>query len=141
MDDLTFPQAFTVLLKLHEHPTTAAQILTAMEAPYLFLQRDGHYIAGNGFLSPKWLHMYLRPLGLQLMEHTFSRVEVSTFLKNNAPATRIIMPNVQRKPFTAAVSPQKRLISSAGIKKTASMVIIWERNFPIIFTFITKPSI
>ena len=86
MDDLTFPQAFTVLLKLHEHPTTAAQILTAMEAPYLFLQRDGRYIAGNGFLSPKWLHMYLRPLGLQLMEHTFSRVEVSTFLKNNAHA-------------------------------------------------------
>ena len=86
MDDLTFPQAFTVLLKLHEHPTTAAQILTAMEAPYLFLQRDGHYIAGNGFFSPKWLHMYLRPLGLQLTKHTFVRAEVGIFLKNNAPA-------------------------------------------------------
>ena len=86
MDDLTFPAAFINLLKLHEHPTTAAQILTAMEAPYLFLQRDGHYIAGNGFLSPKWLHMYLRPLGLRLTKHTFARAEVGIFLKNNAPA-------------------------------------------------------
>ncbi len=86
MDDLNFPQAFTALLKLHEHPTTAAQILTAMEAPYLFLQRDGHYIAGNGFFSPQWLHLYLHPLGLQLTKHTFARAEVGIFLKNNAPA-------------------------------------------------------
>ena len=86
MDYISFPTAFTGLLKQHNHTASSADILLAMEAPYLFLKRDGRYIAGTGFLTPEWLHLYLRPLGLQLTKHPLARSELGNFLKCNSPA-------------------------------------------------------
>ena len=86
MDYCTFPSALTALLQLHDHPARPADILAAMEAPYLFLKRDGCYIAGVGFFAPKWMHLYLQPLGLQLTEHPLSRADLGSFLKQHTPA-------------------------------------------------------
>ena len=86
MEYQSFRAAFMALLRLHGQSDSPADILLAMEAPYLFLQREGRAVSGTGFFSPQWLHLYLRPRGLMLTPHTLPRADVPAFLKNSCPA-------------------------------------------------------
>lgn len=86
MDFHSFRSAFMALLDHHGHTATTADILSAMEAPYLFLQRDGRYVAGVGFFTPEQMHLYLHPQGKQLTPHDLERRALSSFLKEHAPA-------------------------------------------------------
>lgn len=131
MDFHNFRSAFMALLSLHNRTATASDILTAMEAPYLFLRRDDRYMAGVGFFSPEQLHLYLRPHGLQLTRHDLERRTLSTFLKENAP---IILQLPENKYLLVTAQDEQRvcltLPSSAGACEHWMSISTLRRHLP-----------
>lgn len=82
--------ALKALLDLHKVESKGTAILQAIEAPYLFLHRDGRYIAGADLLSLEWLNRYLLPQGLRLTEHPLRRADALAFLSNHTPAVLLL---------------------------------------------------
>jgi len=88
----TTTSALKALLHLHGLESESSSILQAIEAPYLFLQRGGRYIAGASFLASDWLDNYLLPLGYRLATHQLQRLEVRAFLTNHSPVALELAP-------------------------------------------------
>lgn len=99
--------ALKALLDLHGVPSRGTDILRAMEAPCLFLFREGRYIAGTAFLSPAWLNRYLLPQGFRLREHSLSRSDVRHFLADHTPAV-LLLP--QEQALTIRQADQRRIL-------------------------------
>jgi len=84
-DTLSVRFALRTLLTLQGMDTTGFDILQSMEAPYLFLRRNGRYLAGSAFFCPEGLVLYLRPKGLQLTEHQLTHKSLRPLLKRQSP--------------------------------------------------------
>ena len=68
--------ALAALLNRLGHPAAEADIPSAMEAPYLLAYEDGAYLAGASLYQPKWLNLYLQPLGFRLTEEPLPAAEL-----------------------------------------------------------------
>ena len=80
-----FSHAFMAMLRHRDPSITDADVLSAMEAPFLLLKQDDRYIAGTGLITPKWIHLYLQPRGLQLTAHALSRKDLGAFVQSHTP--------------------------------------------------------
>lgn len=62
--------ALVELLRRRGHPTDAVQIVLGMNAPYLLVHENDAYFAGEGLYQPRWLNLYLHPLGFSMAAET-----------------------------------------------------------------------
>lgn len=62
------------------------QIAFGMNAPWLFLRDNDHFIAGQGLYTPRWMNLYLQSLGFRLLATTLPKEEVPAFLRLHHPA-------------------------------------------------------
>lgn len=61
-------------------------IALGMDAPFLFIQEGGHYLAGSGLYHPRWLDLYLMPRGFHMEEIRLPKEEVAAFLRSRRTA-------------------------------------------------------
>jgi len=79
------------------------EIARAMELPYLFVHEDGQYYAGARLFQPKWLNLYLHPIGYHMMEQDIPSGEICAFLRSAPTAMlslRVSKENVHPVVFT-----------------------------------------
>lgn len=74
------------LLECCGHDTEDIQIALGMDAPWLFLKDGDEYIAGRGLYTPRWMNLYLRPLGFRLSEMTLPKEDILCFLRQHQPS-------------------------------------------------------
>lgn len=74
------------MLECCGHDTEDELIALSMDAPWLFLKEGNAYIAGQGLYSPKWMNLYLLPLGFRLTETHLPKEDVPGFLRVHHPA-------------------------------------------------------
>ena len=66
--------------------TEAHAIALAMNAPFLFQREGGQYFAGSGLYRPRWLDLYLNPIGFHMKEITLPKEEAAAFLRSLSAA-------------------------------------------------------
>lgn len=74
------------LLECCGHDTEDFQIALGMDAPWLFMKEGDNYIAGRGLYTPRWMNLYLLPLGFCLNQKALSREDVPGFLRQHHPS-------------------------------------------------------
>ena len=77
--------ALTTLLQHRGTPIDEATLIRRMEIPWLFLNRDGRYLAGLSLLTPPWLNLALQPIELAIAAHPLTKEALLPFLQNHAP--------------------------------------------------------
>lgn len=73
------------MLECCGHDTEDYQIALHMHAPWLFLKEGNQFIAGQGLYTPRWMNLYLHPLGFHLVESTLPKDEIPAFLRQHQP--------------------------------------------------------
>ncbi len=66
--------------------TTDRQIALDMGLPYFFVKEGGAYLAGPMLQGKKWFDLYLRPIGLSMVETEVPRKDLCAWLPAAAPA-------------------------------------------------------
>lgn len=66
--------------------TTDRQIALDMGLPYFFVKEGGAYLAGPMLQGKKWFDLYLRPIGLSMVETEVLRKDLCAWLPAAAPA-------------------------------------------------------
>ena len=90
MKNITFMGAgmlasVATMLECLGYETDDKKVAFGMEAPYLFVHRDGEYRAGVKLYQPEWLNIYLHPIGFSMETQTLQRAEVPAFLRSHKP--------------------------------------------------------
>lgn len=79
-----------MMLESYGYDVTDREIACGMEAPYLFAHDQEGYKAGAMLYRPAWLNLYLRPMGLCMLETRLDRQEVCAYLRAHAPAMLMV---------------------------------------------------
>ena len=74
------------MLECFGHDTEDNQIALGMDAPWLFLKEDSRFIAGQGLYTPRWMNLYLLPIGFRLQEILLPKDDIPAFLRLHHPA-------------------------------------------------------
>lgn len=74
------------MLESFGHDVEDHQIALGMDAPWLLLKEDDHFIAGQRLYTLRWMNLYLRPRGFRLIETILPKEEIPVFLRDNFPA-------------------------------------------------------
>lgn len=74
------------MLECCGHHSEDYQIALGMDAPWLFLKKDGCFLAGQGLYKPEWLNLYLLPKGFCLTQILLPKDEIPAFLRSHPPA-------------------------------------------------------
>ena len=74
------------MLELFGIDTEDHAIALGMNAPFLFLRKGGQYFAGSALYQPRWLDLYLKPIGFHMAEITYPKEEVAEFLRSQQTA-------------------------------------------------------
>ncbi len=78
------------MLERCDHNTEDYWIALGMDAPWLFLKEGDQFIAGQGLYTPRWMNLYLRPLGFRLVKTTLPKDVVPAFLRQHQPAMLVL---------------------------------------------------
>lgn len=86
MKYMTFPAAgmlvgVAAMLECLEHDTDDRAIALGMNAPWLFVKEGGRYLAGSSLYQPRWLDLYLAPLGFHMTEIALPKKDVPAHLR------------------------------------------------------------
>lgn len=74
------------MLAYHGFDAEDRAIALEMEAPYLFVRRNGHYQAGVKLYQLEFLNLYLHKHGFHLRQDMLAREDVCAVLRTHAPA-------------------------------------------------------
>ncbi len=86
MKYMTFPAAgklsgVAAMLECLGHDTDDRTIALGMNAPWLFVKEGERYLAGSSLYQPRWLDLYLMPLGFHMTKIAPSKENVPTYLR------------------------------------------------------------
>lgn len=86
MKYITFPASgkltgVAAMLECFGYDTDDRAIALGMNAPWLFMKAGERYLAGSSLYKPRWLNLYLAPLGLHMTETALSKESVPAFLR------------------------------------------------------------
>lgn len=74
------------MLELFGHDTDDRTIALGMNAPWLFMKEGEQYFAGSSLDQPRWIDLYLRPLGFHMTEIELPKENVPAYLRTRKTA-------------------------------------------------------
>lgn len=86
MKYVTFPAAGTLagvaaMLECLGYDTDDRAIALGMNAPWLFVKEGERYLAGSSLYQPRWLDLYLMPMGFHMTEIALPKENVPAYLR------------------------------------------------------------
>lgn len=101
MKCITFPGSaklagVAAMLERLGFDTDDRSITLGMRAPWLFLYDQGRFMAGASLCQPRWVNLYLTPLGFRMTEKLLNKTEIPAYLRSceTAMLSLTVMKNV-----------------------------------------------